>query len=272
MFDITAVVVTYKNDITILKGTIESFLNTQLNVKLYIVDNSMDITIKNLCNNFPVEYIAMENNIGFGAGHNVILKDKTKLGKYHIILNPDICWEKGAIEELYEYMNKNADIGNIMPKILYPNGEVQYLCKLLPKPINWIGRILIPFKSIKDRLDYKFEMRFTDYNEIMDVPYLSGCFMFLRKETIIKVGLFDEGIFMYGEDTDLNRRIRQFYRTVYYPKVSIVHNFAKGSHKEWRLFKIHVKAAIYYFNKWGWFFDKERKIINRTTILQHKEK
>ena len=269
---VSATIVTYKNDFIELEKTINSFLNTSLPVRLYVVDNSPTDEIKQLCLDDRIEYCFMNANIGFGAGHNVILKDKTKLGEYHIILNPDIYWEKGVIEELYEYMNKNADIGNIMPKILYPNGEVQYLCKLLPKPINWIGRILIPFKSIKDRLDYMFEMRFTDYNEIMDVPYLSGCFMFLRKETIIKVGFFDEGIFMYGEDTDLNRRIRQFYRTVYYPKVSIVHNFAKGSHKEWRLFKIHVKAAIYYFNKWGWFFDKERRIINRKTILQHKEK
>lgn len=106
-------------------------------------------------------------------------------------------------------------------------------------------------------------MRFSGYDKIMEVPYLSGCFMFLRKETIEKVGVFDEGIFMYGEETDLNRRIGKFYKTVFYPEVEIIHDFAKGSHKEWRLFKIHVRAAIYYFNKWGWFFDKDRRIVNK---------
>ena len=66
-------------------------------------------------------------------------------------------------------------------------------------------------------------MRFADYESEMNVPYLSGCFMFLRKSVIEEVGVFDEGIFMYGEDTDLNRRIYQKHRTMYYPKVTITH-------------------------------------------------
>ncbi|RZK61256.1 MAG: glycosyltransferase family 2 protein, partial [Pedobacter sp.] len=103
----------------------------------------------------------------------------------------------------------------------------------------------------------------TNYDKIMDVPYLSGCFMLLRVESIQKVGLFDENIFMYGEETDLCRRlIASGYRTVFYPKVEIFHHFEKGSHKSWRLTKVGIQSALYYFNKWGWFFDAERKIIN----------
>lgn len=267
-YQITASIVTYKNDIDILKKTFESFLNTELYVKLYVIDNSCDSAIKNLCEKYAVEYIAQKNK-GFGAGHNFILRKNELLGKYHLILNPDVYFEKNVLKTLFDYMEIHKDVGNIMPKIYYPNGEMQYLCKLLPKPINWIGRILIPFKKIKEKLDYYFEMRFTDYNHIMQVPYLSGCFMFLRSEAIEKVGVFDEGIFMYGEDTDLNRRIGRYYQTLFYPKVSITHNFEKGSHKELRLFIIHVKAAIYYFNKWGWFCDRERKIINNQIIKQY---
>ncbi|GHT20050.1 glycosyl transferase family 2 [Bacteroidia bacterium] len=264
-YQITATIVTYKNDIEILRKTIESFLNTQLKVKLYIVDNSADVAIKKLCQSYPVEYIAMPKNIGFGAGHNFILRQTNLLGKYHLVLNPDIYFDEKVLGKIFAYMETHTNIGNIMPKILYPDGKIQYLCKLLPKPINWIGRILIPFKSIKQQLDYNFEMRFTDYNHTMQVPYLSGCFMFLRRQAIEKVGVFDEGIFMYGEDTDLNRRIGKYYQTTFYPEVSIIHNFEKGSHKNLHLFIIHVKAAIYYFNKWGWFFDKERKLINTST-------
>ena len=94
--------------------------------------------------------------------------------------------------------------------------------------------------------------------------------MFLRKSTIEDIGLFDEGIFMYGEDTDLNRRIYQKYKTLYYPKVTIIHDFEKGSHKNLRLLWIHIKAAIYYLNKWGWVFDNERTRINKATKLKYK--
>jgi hypothetical protein len=46
----------------------------------------------------------------------------------------------------------------------------------------------------------------------------------------------------------------------------IIHEFEKGSHKSWRLTWIGIKSAIYYFNKWGWLFDKDRGIQNRKVL------
>ncbi|MDT3369898.1 MAG: glycosyltransferase family 2 protein [Bacteroidota bacterium] len=269
-YDITGCIVTYKNNPVVLSRAINSFLDTSLNVKLYIVDNSPTNELKKLCSIPGVDYIFMNCNKGFGAGHNTILRSRHLMGKYHLVLNPDIRFGKGTLETLYNYMEQDLTVGNIMPKVTYPNGSLQYLCKLLPTPIDWIVRMFIPLKSIKSKIDYNFEMRFADYNTIMNVPYLSGCFMFLRKSTIEDIGLFDEGIFMYGEDTDLNRRIYQKYKTLYYPKVTIIHDFEKGSHKNLRLLWIHIKAAIYYLNKWGWVFDNERTRINKATKLKYK--
>lgn len=260
---VTASIVTYKNKKEVLDAAVTSFLNTGMDVFLYIIDNSPDDTIRQWYNDPRVEYIYNNANIGFGAAHNIIMRDISKLGKYHLVLNPDIRFENGVLEKLYHFMEENPNIGNCMPRIVYPDGNLQYLCKLLPTPRDWIIRMFLPFNKIRARIDYFFEMRFTGYDHIMDVPYLSGCFMFLRREVIREIGVFDEGIFMYGEDTDLNRRIFQHYRTVYFPEITIIHDFEKGSHKNLRLFWIHVKAAVYYLNKWGWFFDKERRKINQ---------
>lgn len=265
MKSISASIVLYKNNPKELLSTINSFLNTDLDIHLYLVDNSPTNELNHICFDKRIEYLFMNANNGFGAGHNVILCHSEIMGKYHLVLNPDIVFEKGILEKLYEYMESHPEVGNVMPRIVYPNGDLQYLCKLLPTPLDWIGRMFIPIKSIKSRINHNFEMRFADYSKEMNVPYLSGCFMFLRKSVIEEIGIFDEGIFMYGEDTDLNRRIYQKYRTMYYPNVTITHAFEKGSHKNLRLFWIHIKAAIYYLNKWGWFFDKERKRINRMT-------
>jgi GT2 family glycosyltransferase len=265
MLLLTATIVTYMNNPSQLLKTINSFLMTKLDVHLYIVDNSPENDLKGIISDDRITYIYMGSNKGFGAGHNVILRCPEKMGKYHLILNPDIYFEVGVLECLYDYMEANIDVGNVMPRVIYPNGELQYLCKLLPSPLEWVGRIFIPIRKIKDRINYSFEMRFTNYNEEMNVPYLSGCFMFLRKSVIEDIGVFDEGIFMYGEDTDLNRRIYKKYRTMYYPMVTIIHAFERGSHKKLHLFWIHVKAAIYYLNKWGWIFDKERREINTRT-------
>ena len=264
---ITASIVTYKNDRSELGKAITSTINSSVST-LYIVDNSPTDELKEFVLGFgdKIEYIFMQSNKGFGAGHNYILRDNpNKMGKYHIVLNPDVSFDPEAIGSLFIFMERNSDVGNVMPKIVYPNGDLQYLCKLLPTPKDWILRMFCPFRSIRTKIDNNFEMRLSGYDKEMNVPYLSGCFMFLRKSVIEEIGVFDEGIFMYGEDTDLNRRIHNKYRTMYFPESTVIHNFEKGSHKSFRLFLIHVKAAIYYLNKWGWFFDKERDVINSRT-------
>jgi GT2 family glycosyltransferase len=97
----------------------------------------------------------------------------------------------------------------------------------------------------------------------MEVPNLSGCFMLLRVEVLKIVGLFDEQFFMYLEDTDLSRRINMQFQTIYYPQVSIVHQYEKGSYKSLKLLKYHVVSAFRYFNKYGWFLDTVRTTINK---------
>lgn len=269
-YQLTATIVLYKNDAEELKRAVRSFLNTSLKVRIYLVDNSPASELKSFASlDERVEYIFMNSNNGFGAGHNKIMRQPDKMGEFHLVLNPDIYFEAGTLEKLYDYMGANMDVGNVMPRVIYPDGQLQYLCKLLPTPMDWIGRMFIPFKRIKEKINDSFEMRFADYNKEMNIPYLSGCFMFLRKSVIEKIGVFDEGIFMYGEDTDLNRRIYQKYRTMYYPQSVVTHAFERGSHKSFRLFIIHIKAAFYYLNKWGWFIDRERQEINRKTKFMY---
>ena len=73
-----------------LQNVILSFLNTDLNVKLYIVDNSPTDEIQKLCKDKRIKYIFNNANIGFGAGHNIAIKKSLNLSKYHLVLNPDI--------------------------------------------------------------------------------------------------------------------------------------------------------------------------------------
>lgn len=269
MFNTT--IVTYHNPIDVLLKAINSVINSDELNKIYIVDNSNNNFIENkLPLSQKLVYIKSPRNGGFGYGHNIGLKltlrEEHKV-KYHLVLNPDVYFEGGTIEKIVQFMEENPHVGNLMPKVFYPDGTVQYLCKLLPTPYDWIGRRFNPFKKIVEKRNEKFELRFTGYNQIREIPYLSGCFMFLNIEAIKEVGFFDENIFMYGEEADLCRRIiAKNYKTIFFPDVSIVHEFEKGSHKSWRLTWIGIKSAIYYFNKWGWFFDKERKLINNQTL------
>jgi len=268
MYDIIASVVTFNNDKDILKKAIDSFLNTELKVHLYVIDNSPTDYLRGVCAGMNVEYIFNNNNLGFGSGHNIAIRKMTGMAKYSLILNPDVYFGPGTVEKIFNFMEGNGDIGLVMPKVMYPDGSLQYLCRLLPTPYDSLLRkinigILGPLLKARK---FRYELKFADYNKLMDVPYLSGCFMFIRTEVFKKVGIFDERFFLYFEDIDLSRRINQIYRNVYFPQAAIYHGYERGSNKSIGLFRQIVISGIKYYNKWGWFFDKERRSINSETI------
>lgn len=273
-FDLTGTIVLYKNDEKILLNAINSFLNTSLDVRLYLVDNSpTDVLKKIVGDNSRIEYSHHPNNPGFGSSHNYAIRKAIPLSKYHLVLNPDIYFSEGVLESLLDQLEKNNKIGVIMPKVLYPDGTIQYLAKLLPTPLDFFIRRFLPFKKWKEKMAYRFELRASNYTETMDVPFLSGCFLIFRTNVLNDINGFDEGIFMYTEDIDICRRIiNRNYRSVFYPEVHIYHDHEIKSFLNGRTFIIYLKSAVYYFNKWGWIFDGERKRINRETLLQMREK
>ena len=279
MYDFTACIVTYNTNREDLSQIISCFQKTKLKFKLWISDNSEEDSLRSFINNFSddrIEYIFNNSNNGFGSGHNIVLKklmdDNFKeKAEFHIILNADIIFEENTIEKMIDYMRKNPEIGQIGPKIYESSGEVNKSCRLLPTPLNLIFRRFFPIKSIVDKMDYNYEMRWCDYNSIMEVPILSGCLMFIRTDILKNVGMFDTRYFMYMEDYDLCRRIGQKYKVIFYPEVKIIHKHGKASYKTRKMMMAHINSAIKYFNKWGWFFDKERKTRNKECIKRYKK-
>jgi glycosyltransferase, family 2 len=270
---LSASIVLYQTDLTPLKKVIDSYFACKSEaLQLFLVDNSPTDVLKSVVTMYPdkeIHYIFNNENMGYGKAHNIAIKKSMEQGlPYHIVLNPDVVIQEGALEKLTLYMNEHPEVGNIMPKIIYPDGQLQYLCKLLPSPIDLIFRRFIPFKKWRDKINQKYELHSFRYDKKINIPNLSGCFMFLRTEALEKVGLFDENIFMYLEDIDLNRRIHRAYKTIFFPEAVVVHEYQKASYKNIKLLKVHIKSAIYYFNKYGWFFDKERKIINAQTLQE----
>lgn len=253
-YDLTFSIVTYNNDRTVLEKAIKSLLSTNLKSRLILVDNSESDSIRGLCDDARIEYIFNNDNVGFGAGHNIAIRKCLENSKFHLIINPDIYFTEGTLEKICLFMERQPEIGVVMPKILYPDGAIQYLCKQLPTPFDLIIRRFIPgpLKFIFKKRFVKYELRDKNYGEVMDVPCLSGCFMFVRTEIFSHIGLFDERYFMYLEDVDLCKRIGAKFRTVYYPEASVYHHYDKGSYKSCKLLYYHVMSAIRYFNKWGW--------------------
>jgi GT2 family glycosyltransferase len=264
-FDLTASIVTYRNSIVQLRRAVDSIARQRCRIQLVLVDNAGEEAVAALAEECGAIYLRPPGNLGFGKAHNLAYQRIWQLSPYHLVLNPDVHFEEPVLERLLEVMMAQPDLGVIMPKILYADGATQHLCKRLPTPWDLVVRRFAPgfahgvFRGAMER----YELRDRDYDRPMEPPTLSGCFLLLRNSVIDQVGLFDERFFMYMEDVDLVRRILAVSRALYYPTVSIVHEYQKGSYRDARLAWHHVLSAVKYFSKWGWILDSGRQRLNR---------
>jgi GT2 family glycosyltransferase len=267
MYDIVCSLVIYKNDRKQLLDAIGSFLNTDLTVRLVLIDNSPTDDLKDVISDARAEYIHNPSNPGYGSTHNIAIRQYSDKAKYHLILNPDIYYFKGVLEDVIRFMDNDKNIGLVMPKVLYPDGKIQYLAKLIPSPFVFFARRFLPLPILKKQISDKFELRFSGYDTIMEVPSLSGCFMVFRTEALIKLNGFDENIFMHMEDVDITRRCYDAgFKTVFYPNQIVYHDHLYKSFLTMANLKMYLTSSYYYFNKWGWFFDHQRIKINKKTI------
>jgi len=267
---ITASIVLYRNDAALLRRAIESILASPELAKLVIVDNSPDTELASSCvADSRLQYVHKPENLGFGRAHNFALTLCPQDAEYHVILNPDIYFGPEVVQHLRAYMEQHPDVGMVMPKILFPDGRVQHLCKRLPTPWDLLIRRFLPDPLLRlfERRMAQYEMRDVGYDREMRVPCLSGCFMFVRSSVLREIGGFDERFFLYMEDVDLSRRVGQKYHTMFYPKVQVFHAYGKGSYADSQLRNLHIRSALTYFAKWGWLFDRERKQLNDVSHL-----
>ncbi|MBP1637278.1 MAG: glycosyl transferase family protein, partial [Bacteroidetes bacterium] len=182
-------VVIYKHEFNETSLIVTTLAKSEAIETIYLIDNSP--TRNEAFSKLGVEYIFNNKNLGYGAAHNIAIRKTIEQNvSYHLVINPDIKFENRILDELVDFMQKNSDVGQLMPKVLYPNGEIQYLCKLLPTPSDLIFRRFLP-KKWTEKSNSRFEMHNSGYNQIMDVPYLSGCFMLLRTDALRHTGMFD---------------------------------------------------------------------------------
>ncbi len=269
--DLSISVVLYNNNPLEIRMLLDCIEKTKLNYKVFLIDNSPSNALKVFAKEKNIQYYFNNKNLGFGHAQNMAVEKIIDKSGYHLILNPDITFEQGTLENIYEFMEQNTDIGQVMPKVFYPNGEIQRLCKLLPHPVDLIGRRFLGRLKIIQKRNSVYELSNFSYDKLLDTPNLSGCFMFIRTSVLKKVKGFDTRFFMYLEDFDLTRRINKISRTVFYPDASVIHAYNKGSYSNPKLFSYHIISAIKYFNKWGWFFDRERAFLNGKVLLQIEE-
>jgi hypothetical protein len=269
---VAASVVLYNTSQEYVNGVMSSVLASALVGVLYIVDNSERPKFKGDIKDKRIRYIVPGHNLGYGAAHNLALDLSRQEGfTYHLVLNPDIWFESSVIDGICAWMDQHPEAGCVMPKILYPDGRLQRLCKLYPTPMDLIVRRFVPFHWLLNHVNYTYELHFFNPEIPTEVPLLAGCFMFLRTAIAETSVAFDKRFFLYMEDYDLCRQLRgKGWQLFYLPQWQIYHEFGKGSHHTVRLFLHHVVSALRYLSKWGWFFDRERRLINAAFLALYR--
>ncbi|EMF03850.1 glycosyltransferase [Serratia marcescens] len=257
-YQIVASIVLFNHSYAQVAATLTSLLAECCVDKIVLVDNGGAGWAASLCND-RICYINSGCNGGFGRGHNLAMREYLDQCDYFLICNPDISFEAGSLVCLHQFAYEGGH-QFVSPRIHYSDGRFQYSCRLLPTPANLLLRRFLP--RLSAQMDMSYELHMADYKKVFSVPTVSGCFMLIASPLLKRLGGFDERYFMYMEDIDLCRRALSHTEIVYFSGATITHVFGKGSYENVALLGHHIRSAFTYFNKWGWFFDRDRKKIN----------
>jgi GT2 family glycosyltransferase len=215
-----------------------------IETQVFVVDNaSKDHSIEYLKKRHNwITIIENSENIGFSRANNQVIRHS--LSEYVLILNPDTILEEQTLVKCLDFMEKNPQAGAAGVKMIGSNGKFQVESKR-SFPTLWVSFSKISGLSKllpKSKLFGRYNLSYLPENEINEIEILSGAFMFIRREALQKVGLFDEKYFMYGEDIDLSYRIIQAgYKNYYLPTTKILHFKGESTKK-------NDKKYIYNFN------------------------
>ncbi|HRD31540.1 MAG TPA: glycosyltransferase family 2 protein [Fimbriimonadaceae bacterium] len=220
--------------------------------EVIVVDNaSADGSADMIATEFPeFRLIRSETNLGFTGGHNRALAERK--GHHAALLNSDTVVHPGAIGTLLEFMRANPEVGVVGPKLLNPDGSLQFSCRRFPNPVaaafrnTILGRLFPNNRYVKDYLMVGF-----DHSEEREVDWVSGAALFLRGEVYEKIGGLDPSFFMYCEDVDFCKRTWDAgFRVRYLPSAVITHAIGRSTDRIANKMIIRFHRSMYrYYQK-----------------------
>ncbi len=232
--DLAIITVSY-NTKKLLAECLESALagldRSGLSGEIWLVDNaSSDGSAEMVRTHFaPVRLIAHEENLGFAAGNNLAVKRLglgTAVAPRHILfLNPDTRVVGDAFGMMVRFLDASPSVGAIGPRLVHGDGSFQHSAFAFPG----LAQLLLDFFPVHPRLldsalNGRYPRRLYGAGQPFVVDHPLGAALMVRGTTLHQVGGFDERFFMYCEEIDLCRRIRELGWGIYcVPGAEIVH-------------------------------------------------
>ena len=222
-----------------------------LSLEIIVVDSaSSDDSVAMVRSEFPsVHLIACTENVGFPRGNNLGLQEAR--GDYLLLLNPDTVIVDDALAVLVSYLQANPDVGVVGPQLLNLDGSVQSSRRRFPTAATGFFESTWLEGLAPGILRRYYALDLPD-DATADVDWLTGACIMVPRSPYEAVGGMDEGYFMYSEELDWCRRIKESgRRVVYYPAAQVIHHVGKSSEQAVTARHINFnQAKLRYFRKY----------------------
>jgi len=252
--DVTAILVNYNagNELAVALRSIQSDC-AEVEWEAVVVDNASSDNSAAIVETFPrATLIRNPANVGFGRAVNqaAAVARAPRL----LLVNPDCRLVSGAISTLRSVLDAEPSCAVVGPRIFDPEGTVQGSARGDPDMLTGLFgrtgalRVLLPFLPVARRNVVVEDAVRTGASSVV-VDWLSGACMLIRRDAFTAAGGFDERFFLYWEDADLCRRLRnRGFQVRYVPGASAVHQVGRSSQTARRssIRAFHASAYLYY--------------------------
>lgn len=233
-FDLSITICSWntKDDLQACLASLQDVRN-EANFEVIVVENdSEDGSGDMVAAKFPwVTLYRMERNLGFTGGQNYALEHRR--GRHALLLNSDTVVHPGAIRTLMAYVEDHPEAGIVGPRLLNPDGTLQYSCRRFPNPVaalfrnTPIGRLFPNNRFTRDYL-----MQDWSHDQVRDVDWVSGAALLATETCIQRIGLLDNEYYMFCEDVDWCWQCHEAGLAVrYVPDAIITHAVGRSTDK-----------------------------------------
>ncbi len=216
------------------------------------------------------QLIVNEENQGFAKGSNQGLE--IARGRFVLLLNTDTEIAPDSIALMIEFLEENPGYGAVAPKLVHPDGRVQATVHSFPtlRTALWFATPLERWCPNSKELRRYF-MRDWDQETTRDIEQPPAAAMLLRKQVLDEVGLFDESLWLFYNDTDLSLRMAKAgWKTRYLAEARVVHHVGASTKNFLRFVPIWNSNRLTFYRKhYGGFGALVIKSCVTWTFLDH---
>ena len=250
----TIIIVSYNTRELTVKSIKSAYASRGFNkgeIEVILVDNnSQDDTVSYLKKHLPqVRLVVNEENLGFGGGNNQ--GAKLAKGKYILLLNTDAFLGVNSLKVMYDYMERHEGVVSVGPQLRYKDGSMQLSGGYLPTPMRvmawmwWLDKLPL-VKLFFPKPYHVFDQSWHQHEQ--DPEWLMGACVMFRRDEFLAAGGFDDKIFMYAEEVELYRRLKESLgkRVHFTSRTKVIHYGRASSNKANAFVLVHELKGIEY--------------------------